>query len=70
MRKHDERATPTWLPYLRVADAKAAIDKALAAGGKVIREPVTLGRVIVAIVADPTGAPVGIAQLLDQEARQ
>jgi uncharacterized protein len=70
MQKHDERATPTWLPYLRVADAKAAIDKARAAGGKVIREPVTLGRVIVAIVADPTGAPVGIAQLLDQEARQ
>ena len=38
------RATPAWLPYLRVADAQAATDKARAAGGKVIREPVTLGR--------------------------
>jgi len=68
--KLDERTTPTWLPYLRVADAKAATDKARAAGGKVIREPVTLGRVIVAIIADPTGAPVGVAQLPDREARK
>jgi predicted enzyme related to lactoylglutathione lyase len=67
MEKHDERATAAWLPYLRVADAKAAIDKARAAGGKIIREPVSLGRVIVAIIADPTGAPVGVAQLLGQE---
>jgi uncharacterized protein len=68
--KHDKQATTTWLPYLRVADAKAATDKARAAGGKVIREPVALGRVIVAIIADPTGAPVGIAQLPDQEAQK
>jgi hypothetical protein len=67
MEKHDERATAAWLPYLRVADAKAAIDKARAAGGKIIREPVSLGRVIVAIIADPTGAPVGVAKLLGQE---
>jgi predicted enzyme related to lactoylglutathione lyase len=68
--KHDKRATPTWLPYLRVADARSATDKARAAGGKVIREPVTLGSVIVAIIADPTGAPVGVAQLPDPEVRQ
>lgn len=70
MQKNDKQATPTWLPYLRVADAKAATESARAAGGKVIREPVTLGGVIVAIVADPTGAPVGVAQLIDQEARK
>jgi hypothetical protein len=68
MQKHDARATAVWLPYLRVADAKAAADKARAAGGKVLREPVSLGRLMVAIIADPTGAPVGIAQLPGTEA--
>jgi predicted enzyme related to lactoylglutathione lyase len=70
MQKRDARETAAWLPYVRVADATAATERARAAGGRVIREPVTLGRVIVAILADPTGAPVGVAQLLDTEARQ
>jgi uncharacterized protein len=69
MQKHDARVSAVWLPYLRVADAKAATDQARAAGGKVVREPVNLGRVIVAIIADPTGAPVGVAQLVDAEAQ-
>jgi predicted enzyme related to lactoylglutathione lyase len=70
MQKHDARVSAVWLPYLRVADANAAADKARAAGGKVVREPVNLGRVIVAIIADPTGAPVGVAQLVDTEAQR
>jgi hypothetical protein len=70
MQKHDARLTSVWLPYVRVADATAATEKARAAGGRVIREPVSLGRVIAAIIADPTGAPVGVAQLLDTEAPQ
>jgi hypothetical protein len=70
MQKHDPRVSAVWLPYLRVADAKATADKARAAGGKVLREPVSLGRAIVAIIADPTGAPVGVAQLLDTEAQR
>jgi len=70
MQKHDASVSAVWLPYLRVADAKAAADKARAAGGKVVREPVNLGRVIVAIIADPTGAPVGVAQLVDTEAQR
>jgi hypothetical protein len=70
MQKHDPRVSAVWLPYLRVADAKATADKARAAGGKVLREPVSMGRLIVAIVADPTGAPVGVAQLLDTEAQR
>jgi predicted enzyme related to lactoylglutathione lyase len=68
MHKEDERLSTTWLPYVRVVDAKAAVEKARAAGGKVLREPVGMKRAIVAIVADPTGAPVGIAQLPDPEA--
>ncbi len=62
MRLNDERATPVWLPYVRVADAQAVAGKALAAGGKVLREPVAIGRAVVAVIADPTGAPVGVAQ--------
>jgi len=68
MHKEDERLSTTWLPYVRVVDAKAAVEKARAAGGKVLREPVSMKRATVAIVADPTGAPVGIAQLPDPEA--
>lgn len=70
MQKKDARDSSVWLPYLRVADAAATVSKARAAGGKVIREPVSLGPAIVAIIADPTGAPVGIAQLPDQEAQR
>jgi predicted enzyme related to lactoylglutathione lyase len=68
MRLNDERTTPLWLPYVRVTDAKAAAEAARAAGGKVLREPVSVGRAVVAVIADPTGAPVGIAQLNDTEA--
>lgn len=70
MHKSDARASAVWLPYVRVADAKAAAEKARASGGKVIREPVPVGRVIVAIIADPTGAPVGVAQFSGPEASQ
>jgi len=62
MQKNDPRATSVWLPYVRVANVKDTTDKALAAGGKVLREPVNLGRAIVAVIADPTGAPVGVVQ--------
>jgi uncharacterized protein len=68
MQKNDARDSAVWLPYLRVADAGRR-HKARAAGGKVIREPSAWGA-IVAIIADPTGAPVGIAQLLDTEAQR
>lgn len=70
MEKKDPRVSSVWLPYLRVADAQAATDKARAAGGTIVREPVNLGQVIVAIIADPTGAPVGVAQLLAAEAQR
>jgi len=69
LEKTDANATPVWLPYVRVADAQAATVKARAAGGKVLMEPVALARATVAIIADPTGAPVGVAQLNPLEAR-
>lgn len=68
MHLNDERATAVWLPYVRVADARDAVARARAAGGAVLREPVGIGRAVVAVIADPTGAPVGVAQLNDTEA--
>ncbi len=67
MQRQDPSVSTIWLPYVRVADAAAAVEKARAAGGTVLRAPVNLPQAIVAIVADPTGAPVGVAQLLRQE---
>jgi len=69
LEKAKASATPVWLPYVRVADAKAATDRARAAGGKVLIEPVSLERATVAVIADPTGAPIGIAQLNSQGSR-
>jgi predicted enzyme related to lactoylglutathione lyase len=69
MQREDAKTTAVWLPYVRVTDARAATERARAAGGRVLREPQAVGAATVAIVADPTGAPVGIAQLPEQEAR-
>jgi hypothetical protein len=63
MQKHSRKASSTWLPYIRVADAKASADAARAAGGRVLMEPIAMNRATVAIIADPTGAPVGIVQV-------
>ena len=65
MEKRDRSDTPVWLPYVRVADARATAAAAPTAGGKVLVAPVDVGRAVVAVVADPTGAPFGIAQLAE-----
>ena len=69
MQKNSEKSSATWLPYIRVADAKAAAAAARAAGGKVLLDPVAMNIATVAIIADPTGAPVGIVQLPAPEAQ-
>lgn len=63
MQKSDPKTTSVWLPYVRVADAQKTIASARQAGGRVIYEPVPLGSAMVGIVADPTGAPVGVVQM-------
>lgn len=67
LQKRDAKVSSTWLPYLRVADAQRTAAAARDAGGKVLYDPTPMGRAIVAIIADPTGAPVGIVQLPAQE---
>jgi hypothetical protein len=69
MQKRSKTASSTWLPYVRVADARASTEAARAAGGKVLLEPLAMNRATVAIIADPTGAPVGIVQVPDPEAQ-
>ena len=63
MQKRDPKTTSVWLPYVRVADAKKTAEVARQAGGRVLYEPVSLGTAVVGIVADTTGAPVGIVQM-------
>ncbi len=51
----------SWLPYVDVADLKAATEKAKSLGGKVIKdvtEVENMGSFV--IVSDPTGAPIGL----------
>ncbi len=69
MQKYNEKLSATWLPYIRVANAEASAAAATAAGGKVLLEPVALNLATVAIIADPTGAPVGIVQMPVSEAQ-
>jgi uncharacterized protein len=69
MQKQGKKASSTWLPYIRVADARASAETARAAGGKVLLEPLAMNRATVAIIADPTGAPVGIVQVPVAEER-
>lgn len=57
----DSGYAPTWLGYLRVADIDAAIKLVQANGGKVLLEPqAKIANGNVAIVADPTGATIGL----------
>jgi predicted enzyme related to lactoylglutathione lyase len=69
MQKNSGKSSATWLPYIRVADAQVSAAAARAAGGKVLLEPLAMNRATVAIIADPTGAPVGIVQLPAPEAQ-
>ena len=55
---------PAWLPYLRVEDVKAATKQAEQAGARVVVPPnvaVRDGRV--ALILDPTGAALGLAEV-------
>jgi uncharacterized protein len=60
--KGDAAVRPTWLPYLRVTDLSATLRAVESAGGRVLVAPSPQrrgGRV--AIVADVSGAPLGLA---------
>jgi hypothetical protein len=56
-------AAPQWLSYMAVADVDKTVDLVRSDGGKVFVEPRNLPIARVAAVADPQGAPLGLAQL-------
>jgi hypothetical protein len=57
-------APPAWMPYARVADAKAAAKKAQAAGGKIVNGPMEVpGGDWIAVGMDPQGAMFAVHSL-------
>jgi predicted enzyme related to lactoylglutathione lyase len=64
------RRHPHWLNFIRVADAAAAVQKAVALGGKVL-VPVHEDRHggHAAVLADPFGAPVGVMEWSESQSK-
>lgn len=61
--KQMDEAPTTWTVYIASADAADTAKKAIAAGGKVIMEPMTIGDSgVMAILQDPSGAYLGVWQ--------
>ena len=62
--KHPIPGAPsTWLAYVRVADAKAATKKAKSLGATVLKDVSEVpGMGWFSVIADPTGAPLGLWQ--------
>lgn len=59
---------PHWLSYLEVDDLEVRLAKVKAAGGNVLREPFEVSEVgRIAIVADPTGAVLGLIKPADYD---
>jgi predicted enzyme related to lactoylglutathione lyase len=64
MMKHPMPGAPSmWMPYVGVADVRAATDKAKSLGASVIRDvtPV-MDAGSLSIITDPTGAMIGLWQ--------
>lgn len=60
-----------WLNFVRVASARDSAAKAAALGGRVLVEPhVDRQGGMVAVVADPSGAPVGLLEWSDTESKE
>lgn len=50
-----------WFTYMQVADVEAAAEKAVAAGGKILREPIeTSEGHVIALISDPMGNAFGL----------
>jgi len=64
--KERQEVVPTWLPFVRVKSVMQSVEEAKQYGGKVLIEPkpeMLEGKV--AVVADPTGAAVGLLEWSD-----
>ena len=63
IRPDAKQVRPTWLPFVRVKSVSDSVAKTKELGGKVLLEPKPelLGGKV-AVIADPTGAPIGILE--------
>ncbi len=59
---------PVWLVYVVVEDLVASIRAAEMGEGRVVSPPRTMGGGRMAVIADPTGAMIGLYQYVDQTA--
>lgn len=58
---------PHWFSYINVDDLSERLERLLAAGGRVLREPFEVEGVgSFAIVADATGAPFGLMSAVEE----
>jgi predicted enzyme related to lactoylglutathione lyase len=65
------KAHPHWLNYVRVEDVARTAAKVTALGGRVLVEPrVDRHGGMVAVVADPQGAPFGLLEWTDQDSKE
>jgi len=56
-------APSAWMPYVDVADIRAATDKAKSLGAKIMRDVMpVMEEGFIAIITDPTGAHLGLWQ--------
>jgi predicted enzyme related to lactoylglutathione lyase len=61
---------PHWLAFVRVDGVMAAVQKVTALGGKILVEPrVDRHGGLIAVVADPLGAPFGLMEWSDTESK-
>jgi hypothetical protein len=56
-------AGPQWLSYMSVTDLDKTLAQVRSDGGKVLVEPRNLPNAHAAVIADPQGAPLGLAQV-------
>jgi uncharacterized protein len=62
---------PHWLAYVRVADVLKTVAKATVLGGRVLVEPrVDRHGGLIAVVADPLGAPFGVMEWSDTQSKE
>ncbi|MGD9791405.1 MAG: VOC family protein [Phycisphaerales bacterium] len=59
---------PVWLVYVVVEDLAMSIRAVEVGGGRVVSPPRTMGGGRMAVIADPTGAMIGLYQYVDQTA--
>ena len=56
------KISPSWLPYVSVANVAVTVKKARAAGAAIVMQPTNVAEGTVAIIQDPTGAAIGVWQ--------